>query len=433
MSENLNILKNIGKSTIFKILSIIISFMIIPYYLNYLSSEKYGIWLIILNLLNWINIFDIGIGNGLKNHLVKAFYSEKKREYNDLISTAYIFNTFIISIGILVISFLIIKIDISKSLKIEGIVENLELKILLLITIFLGGINFILNLVNQLYYSIQKSYIIELKQFFCNLIILILTVFPLIKNENNKLLYVGVSYNFTYILTNLILTLKIFNEKKIRISIKSFKKEKLIEINSIGYKFFIMQVASLILFSTSNFLISNLFSIKEVTNYNILFKLYSSILIGHQIIINTLWPAFAKNYVEKNYTWIKSTMKKLYLLEIGICLSVIVLIFITPSIIHIWLGYPLQVSLKLRIAMACYIILLTSSNNYTAFFCGISELDMAYKIAILQGVINIPVAIFLIKILNFGIEGIVHSINFSLLIYFIYAIFYYKKIEKKLK
>ena len=433
MSENLNVLKNIGKSTFFKILSIIMSFIIIPYYLKYLSSEKYGIWLIILNLLNWINIFDIGIGNGLKNYLVEAFYSKQNKNYNEYISTAYIFNTLIISIGFLIISILIIKIDIIRLLKIEEIITKRNLKILLLITIFFSSINFVLNLVNQLYYSIQKSYIIELKQFLFNLLTLFLIIFPLIQNEKYKLLYVGVSYNLTYIFLNLVLTFKVFKEKKIKISIKNYKKEKLKEINSIGYKFFIMQIASLILFSTSNFLISNLFSISEVTNYNILFKLYSSIMIGHQIIINTLWPAFAKNYVEKNYTWLKNTMKKLFILEILICLGVSLLVLMTPIIIKLWLGNNILISLKLRIAMACYIILLTASNNYTAFFCGINKLDMAYKIAILQGIINIPVALLLVKKLNFDIEGIVHSINFSLLIYLIYSIFYYKKIEKKLK
>lgn len=64
--------KNIIASLLVKMLSIIISLLLVPVTLNYLNSYEYGVWLTLSSILVWINYFDIGLGNGLRNRLTEA-------------------------------------------------------------------------------------------------------------------------------------------------------------------------------------------------------------------------------------------------------------------------------------------------------------------------------------------------------------------------
>ena len=53
-------------------LSILIGLLYVPLLLNYLTQEKYGIWLTLTSILGWFSYFDIGLGNGLRNKLAES-------------------------------------------------------------------------------------------------------------------------------------------------------------------------------------------------------------------------------------------------------------------------------------------------------------------------------------------------------------------------
>ena len=77
--------------------------LMIPLALNYLNPTKYGVWLILSSLIAWVNFFDIGLGNGLRNKLAEALASQEFVRARTYVSTTYAILTIIISL--LLISF----------------------------------------------------------------------------------------------------------------------------------------------------------------------------------------------------------------------------------------------------------------------------------------------------------------------------------------
>ena len=61
--------KNIIISGISRAVSIAIGIVLVPLTLNYVNKIDYGIWLTLSSLLSWINVFDIGLGGGLRNNI----------------------------------------------------------------------------------------------------------------------------------------------------------------------------------------------------------------------------------------------------------------------------------------------------------------------------------------------------------------------------
>ena len=48
--------------------------------IKYLGNEQYGIWSTILAIFSWIVLFDIGIGNGVRNRLAESLAKDNKEE-----------------------------------------------------------------------------------------------------------------------------------------------------------------------------------------------------------------------------------------------------------------------------------------------------------------------------------------------------------------
>ena len=81
--------KNIVGSLFVKGCSIIISLLIVPLTLGYVSSDLYGIWLTLSSIIMWLNFFDIGFTLGLKNKLTEAIALGDMQRGKVLVSTTY--------------------------------------------------------------------------------------------------------------------------------------------------------------------------------------------------------------------------------------------------------------------------------------------------------------------------------------------------------
>ena len=64
--------KNAIGSILIKGWSILISLILVPMTMDYLSPEIYGIWLTVSSVIVWLNFFDVGFTLGLKNKLAEA-------------------------------------------------------------------------------------------------------------------------------------------------------------------------------------------------------------------------------------------------------------------------------------------------------------------------------------------------------------------------
>lgn len=174
----------------------------------------------------------------------------------------------------------------------------------------------------------------------------------------------------------------------------------------------IVQIAVLIIFFTSNLFISNMLGPEEVTPYNIANKLFSVLTMGFTIVLTPFWSAITDAYTRNEYEWIKTTVAKLRLFWVGICVIGIIIASLSPFLYKFWIGSEVEVPFTLSVLCLIYALIQNWNNIYAYSINGIGKLNVSILCAIFSAVIYIPLTLILGK--HFGLNGIVASLCISL-------------------
>lgn len=405
--RSVNIKKNILGSFFLRGISIIISFIQVPFTLHYLNTTKYGIWVTLGSIISWFQFFDVGLGNGLRNKFAEALAKNDKVLARNYVSTAY----FIITvIGIIIILlFLVINpfLDWVKILNTERDWQN-ELNILVYFVFFSFSIRFVFQLIGTILVSDQKPAIREVMHVGSSLLTLAIII-VLTKTTEGSLLYLGICFSFVPIIIYFFTSIYFYsrNYKDYLPSFKYVNMKYARDLTSLGIKFFIIQISAVILFSTNNIIITQVVGPAEVTPYNIAYKYFSTITMIFMIIATPFWSGFTDAYFRNEIGWIKRSMKQLKKITIFFIIVTLLMLLISSSFFKLWIGRSVTVPFILSFYSALNVIIMTWGTPYIFFINGVGKIKLQLIIGIFFAVINIPLCLILAKNFNMGSAGVV--------------------------
>lgn len=394
------LLKNITASFIIKGLSVVIGLLILPVYVKYFKSgDILGVWLTLLSISTWIFTFDLGIGNGLRNYLAKAIVEKRDDEARIYISSAYVSITVLCGCVIIIIFFTFGYIPWNKILNIsKNSISKNVLKITIQILLIGTMVQFVLKLINSMMLAIQKTFVPNTLILVSNMALLIYMLAASPKDVATDLITISMFYVVAINFPLLIATIYLFSTdlKYCIPSLKYFNYEYAKKVIKLGSAFLILQVMSMVIFGTNNFLISWFIGPSEVVQYQVYYKLFSLISTLFMIILAPIWSAVTQEYAKKEFQWILKIQEKLYkLLFLGL-LGELAVIISSQYIVRIWMGRNFTIAplhLIITIAIADSLFIIWNINAYVAN--GMSKVKLQMKLATLGAIINIPLAYFI--------------------------------------
>src|SRR5690606_33265753 len=116
----------------------------------------------------------------------------------------------------------------------------------------------------------------------------------------NSLLIFGSLFSLLPVLILIFFNIYAFSNryKEYKPNILLWKKTYFNEIFGLGATFFIIQCSVIILFSTDNFIITQLFNPQEVVPYNIAQKYFSISLIVFNMLLTPYWSGFTDAFTK---------------------------------------------------------------------------------------------------------------------------------------
>lgn len=403
-NQSSKIKKHIFLSTIYKPISMIISMLYVPIFLNCLGSEKYGIWVTISSILSWMTNFDIGIGNGLRNRLAEYYAKGDKQKSQNVVATSYVILS-LISIVMFVI-FMIISclFDLPKFMGISS--ESEPISIILIIAASCVCLNFVLGLCSTIFYAIQEASVVALKGIVVQLMQLLVALF-LTFISKSSLLWVAILYGLSEVIVNVVFSGWLFHRNMFLFPyVKNYDRKYVDSIISLGSKFFILQICSLLIYSCDNIIISKYIGASSVTAYSIVHNVFTLAVIFHGAINAPMWSAYTAANARNDLNWIKQSMFKVVLVTIIISIGTLLVVPIFKPLAFLWLGKKLHYAQGLIILEAIYTIFSLTSNCFSSLLSGVNAVDNIVKLSIFQAIINIPLSIFFVKVCGLGIVGV---------------------------
>jgi O-antigen/teichoic acid export membrane protein len=378
-----------------------ISLLYTPLLLRYLGDEKYGIWVTILSILNWIMMFDIGIGNGLRNVLTIKIKQGKNNEAQSVVSSAYYV------LGSIVIFLFLISLCICFLIDWNNVFKS-KLNILPVIVICLVFvcINFVTSLQKSEYFAIKKSEVNSLFGIIVQLINL-LGIIVLKHCAVNELVAMSILTGFSSFGVNIFFSILIWRKKPYLIPyLSKVEKEFIQEICHIGIKFFIIQIAYLVIFTTDNFIISILYGAEAVTTYSIPMSIFNVINAIFGAILSPFWSKATEMKAQNNWLWISRAIRSLVFLLIPFVILIIFIVIFFDSITNIWLGRVVIYSPHLIISLGVYCFLQIYNGIYSTMLNGIEAINVGFVFSLIFILGNIPLSIFFAKNCGLGPTGV---------------------------
>ena len=378
-----------------------ISFFSMPLYMKYFKDDSVlGAWYTILSIVNWIYIFDFGMGNSLRNKLVFALTNKDYGLGRSYIETSYTIVSVIASVFIIIAVIATRLIDLNSlfdvsSSQISPFILN-RVVLILSIGVILC---FSLKTINAVLFAYQKAMFTSISTL-CSSVFMLLFIF-LYRSDNQEtaLTALGITHSLAIVIPLLVTTVITFSThegRKIRPYRLRFKYGKYKDLLSLGITFFAIQILSLFVISTNEMMITNIFSSSDVVEYSIYHKVFN---VASSVVVLAVVPIWSKitQYISKNeYNKVKQTYKRLLKVDIAACILIFLMVPVLQIGFNLWLkSETIKVNYFYALIFAFYTSCYISSIVLTTVANGTGKLkpQLIYNLA--AAVLKIPLVLWL--------------------------------------
>jgi len=397
--------KNVAASFAIKGITVLISLILVPLTIGYVNSERNGIWLTLYQTVFWLNLFEIGFGNGMKNKLAEA-----KAMGNTELARKYVSSTYAI-MGIICAFIFILFCIMNPFIKWEWAFEKLnispayfrEVSGLVWILIISFCFTFVFNLLKNVVTADQKpaigSFIDMLGQLFT-----LMGIFILSKTVAPSLISLGLITGFAPVVVLIIFSIVLFNKqyKAWRPTFKYVDFSLAKSMLNLGIKFFIMTFAAFMVTQTIQVLIQVITNPIEVTNFNTAFRLFSLALSVMGIIVLPYWSSFTDAYTKKDFAWMQKSISALYKFYIFLLIFQLAILIFSPVIYYVWVNHwmkethnILNISFFLSFAVCLYTSAICWLNICIYPINGIGKVKLQMYSSIAEMLLIIPLALWM--------------------------------------
>jgi O-antigen/teichoic acid export membrane protein len=221
-----------------------------------------------------------------------------------------------------------------------------------------------------------------------------------------------------------------FHNRQIAPTLDSIYLSKIKTLFTVGIKFSILQISSMLLIVFDNFLIAHYYSTAHAADFNIAYRLYTILITPIQAFAVSYLPAINEAYFKQDQSWItKSNNKTLQLiLAISIVLSLFYILF-AEVISQVWISSNVSLPLGLILAMGIFIIISNLQDFINPIMMSPRNLSFLFQSYTLMTIINIIIKFLLIDNMEYYYLIFINICTIAFL-FLIPSVFYLKTKSK---
>lgn len=305
---------------------------------NYLGSERYGLWVTIMSVITALGFADLGIGNGLMNAISDANGRDDRESARGYVSSAWFMLTGLSILGGLAFLVLYPIIPWARifNLTSDAVIAEAGPATAVFVVCFL--LNMPLSLVQRIQAGYQEGMTNSLWMVFGYVLGFVALLVAIQARASLPWLVLAMAGTpvFATFLNNVVM----FGMRRrwLRPRLSSITEGTAKKIVSVGFLFFVLQVAVAAAYSSDNIVVAQILGPQGVTQYSVPLRLFQ---IAPQILgmlLYPLWPAYGEAIARGDMAWVRRTLKRSILIGLAINIppSLFLIGFGVP-VIHLWI------------------------------------------------------------------------------------------------
>ena len=419
-----------GLSTVgAKAINLVMIFVSVPLTLEYLGSERFGMWMTVSSLTTLLSFADLGVGNGLVSSLASADGRDDRKEMHSLVTSAFFL---LLGIGILILicfSALYPYVNWSEVFSVVGEDAQSEIDLTVLLFIFCFCIALPLGIVQRVQMALQETWLFSLWQAGGYFVSLVLVVYASYVEAEVPWLVLAMS-GPPIMVSLLNGAVEFFHRRPYLMpKISSIQIPKIKLLLGIGGIFFALQLLNILGVTVDSLIISHVKGAAAVTPYAILMRVFQVAMV-FTLFLQPLWPALTEAVERGDFWWAKKALKRAFMLTMGLGLtSALVLVFWGRAILTFWVGEDAVPKDEMIYAFAAYILSASLGGVVVTFLNNNRYLRIQLYIYAIASLIVFAVKIPAIH--AFGVSGMMWAttLGYTLFFYIPAGIFVYRVLQ----
>lgn len=386
--------------------SMLVSLLLVPLTIGYLSQTTYGTWVTISSMSTLLTFVDLGIGNGLRNKLAEAASNQNHTSAQLLVSTAYAL--FSLLQGAFIGLFVILANYVPWPRVLNSSADPRQLRQIVLIVAIAMAIKLVLDMLSSVLLALQESSRVNFINFLINLLVLIGT-YGLSQFTKPSLVYLALVVAGSPLVVLGISSWVLYQNRLLayRPTFTQIRFQQAGQILSLGYTFFLIQLAYIVVFYTDNLLINQFFGSAAVAAYTIAFRYFSIVSTLFGLVMVPYWSAFTEAFTKQDRAWMQRTYRMMHQFWAGLVGVVIVLVLVAQPIYGVWVGPNIHIPLSLTLSLGLFVVITGWNLIASTITNSAGKLRLQLWYALASILTNIPLAFFLSKTLGLGSAGVV--------------------------
>jgi O-antigen/teichoic acid export membrane protein len=380
-----------------------------------LGPADMGRWLVVLGVLQWVTLFDLGIGYGARNEIARRMAAGDEEGAGKVVATAYWYFT-MIAAGLGVVAMMLQATPLRAWVNQHAFAGS-DLGPVVALSLGAILVNFVVGFIQQVYAAMEKAAVISLYSLLVNLI-MVVALLVASPTHFAGIGYVACAYAFAMVAPNVWFSWRLFRRNpSLRPAWKKIDHGLRARIFGVGLPLFVVQLCALVIFSTDRLLVSIAVGPRAVVPYDAAFKLFTIITLANSLLTTTYLSSFTHASEKNDWAWIRRSVRLLQLVMVPVAMVSVLAAILAPSIIRLWLGPAAVGSGALFAGFAVYTVLSCWSDIHGAFLNGVGNVHVHMYSVIVPAIINLPLSLYFASRLGLAEAGIVWGGVASLLVF----------------
>jgi O-antigen/teichoic acid export membrane protein len=388
-----------------KMVGVVAMLITVPLTLNYLGSERFGLWMTISSISLLLAFSDLGIGNGVLNVTADAYGRDDRRLGREAASSGF-FLLSVIAVGLVaVFAISYTFLPWARIFNVTSAEAMSEAGPATAVFILVWALNVPLDVVQRVQLGYQRGFInyawqaagscfglagaVAAVKTSAGLPWLVLALIggPLLAVALNGVVEFG------------------WARPWLRPAWSAVSRVAVKRILHLGVWFFVIQLAVALGFASANLVIAQVLGSSEVTQYAVPARLFALIGVLVSLVFAPLWPAYGEALARGDTDWVTVTLvRSLGLTFVLVLVPSAVLIVFGRPIIHFWVGDDVQPSPWLLAGLGVWTLVSSLGATVSVFLNGVSVLRFQAVCAILMATTALGLEVAFARL--WGVSGV---------------------------